>query len=182
MLAPGADGLRECLANRGFDITVISRKLSSDYPEDCLLNCARFGHRIFCGKQAAQEIEQYCHNTNVKIITVGQGYTRCSVCAVTENALITADEGLAKVAAAQNMDVLKIRAGWIELDGYDYGFIGGACGKLSRNTIAFVGEIEQHPDYENIRTFLKNYGIYAESLCGGPLRDIGGLIPLLEKR
>ena len=76
------------------------------------------------------------------------------------------------------IDVLKISAGHIMLDGYDYGFIGGCCGKISSGAIAFCGDLKTHPDSDNICGFLGNYGIKAVSLGSGQLYDTGGILPI----
>ena len=47
--------------------------------------------------------------------------------------------------------MLLISSGDIKLEGYDYGFIGGASGKISDNTVVFFGNAEMHPYYSSIR-------------------------------
>ena len=44
-------------------------------------------------------------------------------------------------------EVLLISSGDIKLEGYDYGLIGGASGKISDNTVVFFGNAEMHPCY-----------------------------------
>ena len=76
--------------------------------------------------------------------------------------------------------MLKIQKGFISLPGYDYGFIGGCCGKLSKNILAFTGKIESHPDYNNIKDFCRNYNVNVLSLTNDDLLDIGGILPIAE--
>ena len=82
----------------------------------------------------------------LELIPVKQGYAKCSLCIVSENAVITADEGLAYTLCRAGLDVLKIIPGCIRLPGYGYGFIGGCCGKLDAATMAFAGDPLTHPD------------------------------------
>ena len=76
---------------------------------------------------------------------------------------------------------LRVQAGFVELPGYPYGFLGGACGKLSADTLAFTGDLSTHPDHEAIVSFLRNYRVYPVCLQQGPLQDIGGILPLREE-
>ena len=79
------------------------------------------------------------------------------------------------------MNVLKIRTGYIELPGQNYGFIGGAGGKLAENLIAFTGDITTHPDYDKICGFCKNSGVDIYSLGKNVPIDIGSLLPVIEE-
>lgn len=107
-------------------------------------------------------------------------YSRCSVCVINENAIITDD--ISVFTAAQNFlsDVLFISKGSIRLDGYDYGFIGGCCGKIDKNKIAFNGRIDSHKDYKLIIDFITKHGVDCIELNNNVLTDIGGILPLIE--
>ena len=70
-----------------------------------------------------------------------------------------------------------ISQGNIELDGYDYGFIGGAGGRIDDNTVIFFGNIEKHPDYISIKEFCAKHSVTIKCLCKNmPLTDIGGIV------
>lgn len=170
------------LRDLGFSVYPLSRKLKSDYPNDVLLNAVISDKFIIASKHTESLILKKSEKVGKSVITVGQGYTKCSVCMVNSNALITADEGIGKKCKENNIDVLKIQPGFIDLPGYDYGFIGGCCGLLSPDTLAFTGDIKTHPDSENIISFCKNYGINTINLTvkGKKLLDIGSILPLLE--
>ena len=80
-------------------------------------------------------------------------------------------------AARENARVLLIEKGHIELPGFDYGFIGGAS-FVYEDKVIFFGNIERHPDFENIKDFIEatEYElIYNNSI---PLTDIGGAVIL----
>ena len=152
------------------------------YPDDVPLNSAFIGNCLFCNPRTIDPfILNYALKSGHTITSVRQGYTKCSIAIITESAIITADTIIAKKAKELKMDVLKIREGHIELSGFSYGFIGGCCGKISRDLMVFTGNIELHPDGKNIISFLRNYGIYAYSLSQEHiLKDIGGIIPVAE--
>ena len=113
-------------------------------------------------------------------VHVNQGYTACSVAIVNENAVITADVGIADCAESIGLDVLRITPGYICLPGYDYGFIGGACGKIAYDRIAFTGTLSHHPDEKRILAFLASQGVEPVFLTDTPCFDCGGLIPVTQ--
>lgn len=174
-------GAREALelARFGFAITTIIKPLGATYPLDCALNALRIGDRLVYGKQTAPEITRYCNANGIHVLFCAQGYARCSVCVVNQNAIITADPSIASVCVKQGMDVLKISPGHIRLEGYPYGFIGGCCGLIDQNTLAFTGALEKHPDGDKIATFLAKHHVKYINLTEDVLTDIGGFIPLL---
>lgn len=154
--------------------------LGGTYPADIPLNAARIG-RFLLGHAACDSLlRQACAEKNVCFIPVKQGYAKCSTVVVTENACITADPSVKAAAVAAGLDVLAVRPGFVALKGYSYGFLGGACGKLSKDCLAFFGDGTSHPDWEAICSFLRNYHIHPLSLQSGELQDTGGLISLKE--
>lgn len=78
------------------------------------------------------------------------------------------------------MDVLLISASGVELEGFDCGFIGGAAFKLSRETLAFTGRLNGHPDRDAILSFLDSRGVRSTYLTDRPLFDIGSGLPITE--
>ncbi len=172
-------GLSSFLKEQTFNVQIASLKLESKYPNDCCLNCARVGEHAFCGGSAAPELIEFWEGEGLRIHRVRQGYCKCGLCVVSEEAVITADPGLAAAARHAGLEVLQIRPGFIELPGYAYGFLGGASGKLAPDLLAFCGEIESHPDYVEMRDFAAKHGVSLLSLGGGRLRDCGGILPLL---
>ena len=108
----------------------------------------------------------------LELINVNQGYTKCSCVVVDGRSIITADEGIAKTLEAYDIDVLKIRTGHVKLDGFDYGFIGGASGRVE-NCIVFNGDLSTHPDHESIREFILRRGLEIVDFNGLELYDIG---------
>ena len=163
------------------NIKEIDKKCSDKYPDDVLLNCTLIGDKIICNpKTITKEILEFAETNKLRIISVNQGYARCSVCVVNENAVITDDESIYRAAGNFLNDVLLISKNSIELKGYNYGFIGGCSGKIDKDKIAFNGEIKSHRDYNKIINFLDKYGIEPIELKKGRLEDIGGILPIIE--
>lgn len=153
------------------------------YPKDCSLNAARVGPFIFANpKCVCSELKNSIHQLGLTFVPVHQGYTKCSMAVVKKNAIMTADAGIAAAARKVGFDVLLLQPGHVLLSGYSYGFIGGTCGKLSSDVLAFAGSVKMHPQAAEIFTFLKKHNVKALSLCKGPLRDIGGILPLIENK
>ncbi len=166
-----------------FKTEIIPEVLKSDYPDDCLLNCVRIGNKLICNKNSvSKSILKLAEESGLTIIEVKQGYTKCSVCILNENAIITDDESVYKSAQNFFNDTLLISKGSIRLQTKEYGFIGGATGKLDKNILAFNGRIESHTDHNKIYDILYKYNITADELLDEPLEDIGSIIPLIEKR
>lgn len=109
----------------------------------------------------------------LKLINVKQGYTKCSCIVVDGNSVITADAGIAaKLKICSDIDVLEIRQGFVRLDGFEYGFIGGATGKAG-NCVLFNGDLEAHPDSAVIRAFIESRGLEIVDFRNLVLYDIG---------
>ncbi len=164
-----------------FSITEIEKECSDKYPNDVLLNCTIIGDKIICNpKTVADEVLAYAEYSKLTVVPVNQGYSRCSICVIDENTVITDDESIYRAAGNFLNDVLLVSKNSIGLKGYNYGFIGGCSGKIDKNKIAFNGEIRYHSDYKHIADFLdKHYVEYVE-LKKGRLEDIGGILPLLQ--
>ena len=156
---------------------VIDKNLEKEYPYDVLLNSVAIGDYILCNdKTVCKEILL----TDAEKIFVKQGYTKCSVAVVDKNAIITDDCGIYN-KVKNIIDALLVRRGEVMLNGYNYGFIGGSCGKISKNLLAFCGDIKNLRDYNNIINFCRNYNVECVSLSKSSLYDYGSIIPIIEE-
>ena len=168
-------------SNAKFIINKIQLSAGNTYPNDVRLNCAIIGNKIICNvKTIAREILEFADISGLTVINVKQGYAKCSICVVNENAIITDDKSIYTAAGNFFNDTLFISKGSIGLKGYNYGFIGGCCGKIDKNKIAFNGAIESHKDYKKIIDFLERNSVECVELHNNPLYDIGGILPLCE--
>ena len=151
------------------------------FPFEAMLNCVFLGsYVIYNPKTVSSVINDYIKKSDLKKIIVSQGYTKCSCAVVLNNAIITDDLFISKKVIEQGIDCLLVEKGYIKLKGYDYGFIGGCCGKISKNILAFNGELKYHPDHKKIISFLDKHSIEPVYLKKGQLEDIGSIIPLSE--
>lgn len=150
----------------------------SPYPQDIVYNALVIGGYLFGNlPYLAPELLYAAKKAGLCPVRVRQGYTACSTAKVTENALITADKGMATAAWQNGIDALLISPGHIRLFGYPYGFIGGASGLLETR-LCFLGDITAHPDFPAIASFCHAYGIMPYSLSSAPLHDYGGILSI----
>lgn len=152
-------------------------KLKPEYPHDIAFNCARVGNFLFCNeKYTDKRIIEYCNNNSIKIADTKQGYAKCSICKVSERAIITSDLNIFKTAEKIGIDVLLTKNNGILLEGYDEGFIGGATGLIENDILAINGNIELCGDCSRIVDFCAKYRVKIISLSDEPLTDIGTII------
>ncbi|MGN0452933.1 MAG: DUF6873 family GME fold protein [Ruminococcus sp.] len=152
--------------------------LEEKYPGNVLLNAVFIRNKLFCKVSAiSKRVCDYCNAMGIELINVNQGYTKCSTLIVSDNAVITADETIYKAMSENRVRCLKIRAGYIKLQDADYGFIGGASGRVG-DKILFFGDISKHPDCADIIGFIKSENAQYFVLSDEPLTDIGGLVEL----
>ncbi|MBU0683165.1 MAG: hypothetical protein KJ864_02605 [Candidatus Omnitrophica bacterium] len=147
------------------------------YPQTVLYNAVRVGNTVFCNAQyidrvVLEEIEK----RKLKLVKVSQGYARCSVMVVGENAIITQDEGIAETARNAGIEVLVVSARTIVLPGEKHGFIGGVCGISPKGMIIFLGDFKLHKQAQKIEDFLFEHSVMYISAEGLPLYDGGGLL------
>ena len=161
----------------GADLICGPYDLGKIYPNDVYYNITALKDYIFAYKNQI-EILKMNNPMSQKILKANQGYTKCNICVVDDNAIITSDISIYNEAKKNDIDVLLIKSGEIELDGFDYGFIGGATGKLSKNILALNGELKTHSDADNIKAFCKNYGVDIYELKKGDICDIGSILPI----
>ena len=157
-----------------------NKKAGNKYPEDILLNFLHLNNTLY-GKLSAidKNLLDYCKENNIRTVNINQGYARCSTLVLNKKAVITSDLSIEKALKKDGVEVLLISSGSIVLDGYDYGFIGGASGKIEENTIAFFGNVTSHPDYKKIENFCDNHNISINVICPYmSLTDIGGMVKI----
>ncbi len=156
----------------------ICELLEGKYPDNIRLNAALVGNKLICKESSlSQKVKEYCKSEGIEIINVNQGYAKCSTLVINDNAIITADKSILKKAVENGIKALLIRPGFIELNGADYGFIGGCSGVIG-DTVVFFGDINTHPDSKIILDFIQKQRFNAVSLLNGPLKDIGGFVQL----
>ena len=161
------------LENLGYSVRTISQNPSREYPRDVALNCATLGKNIIANaKYCADEIKAHTEQHGITLLHTNQGYAKCSTVAVADNSIITSDASIAAAAHENGIDTLTVRCGGVSLPPYEYGFIGGASGS-DEQSVFFCGNIDEHPDADNIRAFCQKHQKQIVCLSSLPLADVG---------
>lgn len=176
-------GFADDLEMLGYKLLFPEIKQGKKYPADAAMNICICGDYFFFNpKTADNTIVEYLTKNRAKTgIAVKQGYSKCSVCVVDERTIISSDRGIHAGAVTAGLDSLLISPGFIELLGFDYGFIGGASFKLSDDTIAFTGHLNMHPDKDAILNYLSLHNIKVVYITEKTVFDIGSAIQIVEK-
>lgn len=164
----------------GYNVISAKFNVSSDYPNDIALNQAVIGNFVLglesaCEKQILNSAKKYGYT----YINTKQGYAKCSTLVLGKDAIISADSSIISLAQKLGIDTLKIENhnNNILLNGYNYGFIGGAS-FVSNSVVYFFGNLDLHSDNKKIRSFCESHGFSTVSLDNDMLYDFGGAIVL----
>lgn len=151
--------------------------LGMDYPEDIPFNAACTGKFFIHNLDYTNpKLLQAAKDLNMELIHVRQGYTKCSIVIVDEYSIITYDEGIVRACSKYpDLHVLQISPGFIRLDGYDTGFIGGCSGRIG-DEIIFNGDLFSHPDFTRICRFIEERGLTCRWFPEYKLTDIGSIL------
>lgn len=162
------------LTNKGISIRFAEKEQSPIYPGDAGLCACKVGKWLICNTKSCDPaiVSHFYDN----LISVNQGYTRCSDCAIDTNSVITSDRGIAAAAKRNGLNVMLIESGNFELEGFNEGFIGGSSFKFN-DTIYFTGVLDRHPDKNRIISFISQRALKMACLTELPAFDIGGAIP-----
>lgn len=180
LIAPNVyDYYEDRLYGKGIKIIKGEKKLASSYPEDIAYNVGRAGrfalHNI---KYTDEKLKYYLKKENVELLNIKQGYSKCSMAIIDHKTIITADYPIYKRLIEKDIDALLVDPGYIDLKGHPFGFIGGATGNLSQDSILFSGRLEAHPDKNNILNFIKKYDKKVVWLSDENAKDVGTIISL----
>ncbi len=163
------------LSDTYLSLALTNDAVGSQYPNDVPLNVAVVGNRII-GRQdtMSRDLLKYATENGFSVEHTKQGYAKCSTIILGDQAIITADPAIEKTAHFLSLDVLAVSPGYVALDGYDYGFLGGASG-VCGTTVYFCGDIMKHPDGERVVTFCHQHGYKTVSLSDQLLYDVGSI-------
>ena len=157
-------------------LVISNENVADKYPCDVLFNCALVGDKLICNpKHISRHILSMAQKNNVTVIPVRQGYTKCSVCIVDDNSIVTSDVGIYNAAKSHGIDCLLISLGNISLPPYEYGFIGGTSGN-DENNVYFCGDINTHPEGKKIREFIASKSKNTVCIDKGMLFDTGSIL------
>ena len=156
-----------------------SSALGSKYPKDIAYNAVVTKQYLIHKLDSSNPlILQHCKNSGRILVNVKQGYSKCSTVVVDDNHLISSDNGICQtVSNLPDIDILPVQPGFVELEGFDYGFLGGCSGVIG-DTLVFHGDLSKHPDYLRIKDFAEAAGKRLLYFTDFPLRDIGSILVL----
>ena len=167
------EGLFSGVSALGITVRCEKTERGEEYPSNVSYNVLVTEAFIMCRtKSASPLLLRLCKNREV--IDVGQGYAACSTLWDGIGA-VTADPSVYNALTAYGIECLRIRQGYIKLDPYGYGFIGGASMRVG-DTVFTFGSIETHPDGEEIKAFLTSHGKKIIPLFDGLLIDFGSAV------
>ncbi|WP_297519213.1 DUF6873 family GME fold protein [uncultured Clostridium sp.] len=166
------------IALKNISITYSKNKLVEKYPNNIFLNAVNLENYFIHNLKYTDEI-LLSKVQEKELINIKQGYSKCSCCIVSDNALITSDAGIYNSLKPYNIDVLFIPAGDISLPGLSYGFIGGSCGLISKDKLAFFGNLKNHSYEKEVKEFLFKHSVKPIYLCDTPLIDRGSILTLI---
>ena len=116
VIAPNQTVLNKRLKELGCRVEVAESEPFSPYPNDILLNSAIINEYMICKTKATSKILlDFAEQNNVNILDSKQGYSKCSICVVNENAIITEDNGIVRLLKNSQFNILKIEGGFISL-------------------------------------------------------------------
>ena len=175
-LDPSQD--KRLLEDEGFKVRECAPLLGA-YPHDVKLNVAVSEGFFICNEKTADpDLIKALRDTGKRCINTNQGYTKCSVCFVTKNAVITEDESIFKALEGTDVDTLLISKGDVYLSDTHYGFFGGSSGKIAENILAVTGSLSTHRDGERIKEFCLRHNVIIKELTQNKIIDVGGILPL----
>lgn len=177
VVAPSAYDYYKCILPEKIVLHKGAKDPDGTYPGDCAYNVAKLGKKVMGNLTYTDSvIKKIYTELGFEFINVKQGYTKCNLCIVDENSVITEDKGLYKVLTAKGVNVLKIPSGEVALKHFDNGFIGGASGFIDQKKLAFCGDISKCSYFKQIESFIKDRDVNIICLLQTKLKDFGGIL------
>lgn len=159
----------------GIPYVLGNSKLAATYPNDIAYNTViTQDYLVHYLNHTNSLVLQHAKDSGKKLISVKQGYTKCSTVVVNDNTIITSDQGIYH-STKNDMNTLLIQPGHVLLEGHDYGFLGGASGCFE-NSVIFHGDLSMHPDFEKIVEFVEANNKEVIYFNEFPLTDIGSIL------
>ena len=154
------------------------KEVGKKYPETVPYNAVGIGNLLIHNlKHTDETILSFYENH----INVNQGYTRCNLLALNENAFITSDLAISRQLSAVNsqsqsstVKVLYIDPKQIKLEGQKNGFFPGCCG-VWKNNLIVCGSTKNLKEKTELDKFLKDNNFNLIELYDGDLVDVGSV-------
>lgn len=168
----------------GASLILGNSSLSLPYPHhipyNALLGPDLLMHRLDATDQVIlKEVQELQKSREIMLINVRQGYSRCSCAYVGNNAYITEDILMAEKLISLGKHVFYQKHSNVYLEGFDYGFIGGAISLIvieGEELVLISGSLDAYYYGKELKTFLKQQNIRYECISGGKLMDRGTVV------
>jgi hypothetical protein len=165
------------LSSNSIKYILSESSLENLYPDNIILN-ALITEKYFIHNINFSDKNLIDTQSRKKIINVKQGYTKCSILPIRNEAFITSDRGIFESMKKEDIDILLIPPGDILLPPLNYGFIGGTGGMISENKLGLFGELNNYLYGDEVYKFLYKYDVEPIYLKKGKLTDRGSLMIL----
>jgi hypothetical protein len=158
------------------DIIRCDEQLSPIYPNDCRYNIAYTGkYALYKPGSEPGKIREALTAYDIILVSIPQGYARCSILIVNEDSIITEDAGIHRAAIDAGLTSLLVEPGHVPLKGFPRGFLGGATGRYGK-TIYCTGRFPDTGDYLQAREFISSRGCKIVELSDRPMEDFGSIL------
>ena len=154
------------------------KEVGKKYPETVPYNAIGIGNLLIHNLKHTDETILSSYENH---INVNQGYTRCNLLALNENAFITSDLAISRQLSAVNsqsqsstVKVLYIDPKQIKLEGQKNGFFPGCCG-VWKNNLIVCGSTKNLKEKTELDKFLKDNNFNLIELYDGDLIDVGSV-------
>lgn len=169
----------ELLKGLGLKLIKGEKLLGRKYPDDIAYNVGRLsGVAIHNFKYTDEVLKFYFKKEKLELIDINQGYSKCSLSIVNNHSAITSDYPMYEKLTSYGFSILLITQGYIILEGQKYGFIGGTTGNLCNNNILISGNLDNHPNKDDILNFIFEKNGNPIFLSNNTILDIGTIITL----
>lgn len=144
------------------------------YPEIARYNVSANQKYLLCNTSICNS-HILKRSENLEIISVKQGFCRCSTLILAKNIFITSDKGIAQTLEKQKKNVYLFSDENIALSGYKHGLLGGCLGIDEGNKrIVVSGSLETIKNGKQLRLLLQNSAYDLLELGETALHDVGG--------
>ncbi|MDO5708211.1 MAG: hypothetical protein Q4P31_06230 [Andreesenia angusta] len=168
---------KQILGKYNLNLIPTNREFRSEYPNYIGLNIGRVRDYYIHSKNTDSRAIEEFKKKGIKNIFVKQGYSKCSTLNIKENIIITSDRGIEKeLKKYDEIEVYYIDPRGIELEGMEYGFIGGCGIMISEKDLILTGHTNNMRDSKLFHQILNKYEINVNYLSDKGIIDIGGFI------
>ena len=161
--------LLDTVSKKGMLNIIASRcTRNSTYPNDIAFNVLNCNNTVLAKKaNVCPEMHE------LPITDTKQGYAGCTALYAADH-VVSADPSIIKSAEGAGIPTYRISGKDIQLDGYNTGFIGGACGVFGDN-IYICGDYRKSQSGLELFEFCKQFSLCLIPIYSGNVCDIGGI-------